>query len=325
MGDQFSQLASKVLAGEASDEEKKSLQHILCEDSELTLKYNQLKEYWNADVKLTISSDHDNFKKNLFSHISNEPKVQHSKFRKLYLQLTAAAAILFFITTCTLAYLLTVSPHQLYTYSTQSSPADYVLTDGTHIKLNTNSSITYQSDYGKKKREVSLVGEAFFKVTKDKTKPFIVNTLGTKTEVLGTSFNVKSVSETGMVVTTLATGSVKFTAKDCNVLLHPGEEIEYNTNSHVYQSYSTDLQKNTSWITGRINYTGVRFGDLLERLKYIYNINIVLSDKILANRVVSASIIANEPIEDVLAAFEKDLEFTFKKDSSKITIISNKK
>jgi transmembrane sensor len=320
MEDQFSNLVSKVLAGEASDEEKKSLQYMLLENNEQSLMYNQIKEYWDADVKLTSNRDNENFEKKLLSQLSFEPEVQNSKFRKLYVRFASAAAILFFVATCSLAYLYVASPRQLYTYSAQSASADYVLEDGTMVKLNKNSSITFKSDYGDSRRDVELKGEAFFKVTKDKSRPFSVETLGTKTEVLGTSFNVKSLPETGMVVTTLVTGSVKFTAKQCAVLLHPGEEIVYNTNSHEYKSRSIDLQYNTAWVSGRINYSGIRFGDLILKLEHIYNLKISVPDQRIANRIVSASILTEEPIEDVLAAFEKELGFKFTMDSTQITI-----
>jgi len=320
MEDQFSNLVSKVLAGEASDEEKKSLQYMLLENNEKSLLYNQIKEYWDADVKLIAKRDKENFEEKLVAQLNFEPQLQTSGFRRLYVRIASAAAILFFVATCSLAYLYVASPRQLYTYSAQSTPADYVLKDGTRVKLNKNSSITFQSSYGDRRRDVELKGEAFFKVTKDRNRPFSVETLGTKTEVLGTSFNVKSLPETGMVVTTLITGSVKFTAKECTVLLHPGEEVVYNTHTHEHKSQSTDLQYNTAWVSGRINYSGIRFGDLILKLEHIYNLKISISDQRIANRIVSASILTEEPIGDVLSAFEKELGFKYTMDSTQITI-----
>ena len=144
MEDQFSSLVSKVLAGEASVEEKKSLQYMLLENNEQSLMYNQIKEYWDADVKLTSNRDNESFEEKFLSKLSFESQVQSSKFRKLYVRFASAAAILFFVATCSLAYLYVASPRQMYTYSAQSAPVDYVLEDGTMVKLNKNSSITFQ-------------------------------------------------------------------------------------------------------------------------------------------------------------------------------------
>jgi len=324
MDDNFSNLVSKVLAGEASPEDKKTLQHLLQESTEHSLLYNQIKEYWDAGISFNRQQDNNAFVSKVLDKIDFQP-VGHSVFiRKMYFRIASAAAILFFLATCSLAYLYTVSPRQFYTYSAQDNTADYILEDGTKVKLNKNSSITFQSDYGDTRREVELKGEAFFKVSKDKKRPFCVETFGTKTEVLGTSFNVKSLPETGEVITTLVEGSVRFAAKDCAVLLHPGEEIVYNTKTHEYQFQYTDIQYNTSWTTGRIKYSGIRFGDLILKLEQIYDLKINLSDRRIANRIVSASILTTEPIEDVLEAFEKELGFRFTKDTNQITIINNK-
>ncbi|MEI7503615.1 MAG: hypothetical protein WCJ61_10060, partial [Paludibacter sp.] len=140
MNDQFSQLVSKVLAGEASNDEKKSLQKMLLESSEQSLMYHQLKEYWDADVNLNSKRDNQNFEANILAQLDMEQQIQPSKFRKLYLSIASAAAILFFVATCSLTYLYTFAPRQLYTYSAQATPVEYVLEDGTKVKLNKNSS-----------------------------------------------------------------------------------------------------------------------------------------------------------------------------------------
>jgi len=323
MEDQFSQLVSKVLAGEASDNEKNSLKQMLLESSEHTLMYNQIKEYWDADVNLTNKSDNVSFEENLLSRLNLDSEVKISKFRKLYVRITSAAAILFFVATCSLAYLYTASPRHLYTYSAQTVPTEYRLEDGTKVILNKNSSITFSSDYGEKRRDVQLKGEGFFKVTKDKTRPFSVEALGTKTEVLGTSFNVKSIQKTGNVITTLVTGSVRFIANNNVITLKPGEEINYSTESKKFEKKRTDTQYNTVWVSGRFNYTNVKFADLVDKLEYIYRLKIEIKDQKIANRIVSASFLNNESIENILNALKDELGFSYiTKNSTQINIVN---
>lgn len=323
MKDQFSQLVSKVLAGEASVDEKKSLQQMLLDSSENTLIYNQIKEYWNADVNLTQNRDNKTFEENLMAQLESEPKLQTSGFRKVYLRIASAAAILFFLATCSLAYLYTSVPRQLYTYSAQETPIEYLLKDGTKVTLNKNSSITFLSNYGDKRRDVKLNGEAFFKVTKDKTRPFSVEALGTRTEVLGTTFNVKSVQETGHVITTLVSGSVRYMAENCDELLKPGQEIDYNKNSRKFELQKIDTQYNTAWVSGRFSFNNLKFSELAEKLEHIYKLKIEIADSEIADRVVSASFLYDEPIEDILSALEEPLGFTCTiKDSTQINIVS---
>jgi transmembrane sensor len=323
MENEFSKLVSKVLAGEASDDEKKLLQQTLLESSEHSLIYNQLKEYWDAEVRLARKRDKDAFEENLLARLDFEPEVQVSKHRNLYFRIASAAAILFFVMTCTMTYLYIVQPNQIYTYSAQSSPIEYMLNDGTKVTLNKNSSLTLNSNFGNKQRDVILTGEGYFKVAKDKTRPFTVEALGTKTEVLGTSFNVKINYATSEISTTLVEGSVHFKAENCDVMLKPNEKVVFNNASKQYSSEMTDTQYSTAWITGRFNYTNIRFVDLANKLGKIYNIKIDISDKKIANRIISANFLSNESIEELLNAFETQLEFKYNRvDSTQIKIIS---
>lgn len=323
MKDLFSELVSKVLAGEASDDEKKSLQKMLLESNEHTMLYNQLKEYWDAEVNLKSLRNKDEFEANLLAQLNFEPLIQNSKFRKFYIRLASAAAILFFATTCTLAYLYTASPREFYTYSAQSTPVEYTLADGTKVTLNKNSSLTFKSDFGDKRRDVKLIGEAFFKVAHDKTRPFAVDAMGTKTEVLGTSFNVKTIPGISTVLTTLVEGSVRFMSVNCETILKPGEEIGYNTVSEKFEKKKTDTQFNTAWVLGRFRYNNLSFGVLADKLEKIYKIKLNISDQKIANRIVSASFLNDEPIEDILKALEDELGFSYEiQDSTKININS---
>jgi transmembrane sensor len=64
------------------------------------------------------------------------------------------------------------------------------LPDGSKIYLNRNSEISYRTNYGKHRRDVKLVGEAFFEIAPDVSKPFIIDAGKAKVKVVGTSFNV---------------------------------------------------------------------------------------------------------------------------------------
>jgi len=321
MEDQFSKLVSKVLAGEASYDEKQELKQLLLESKEHTLLFNQLKEYWDADVQL-YKTNKDSFEKSVMAQLNFEPEIQKSKYKKLYLRIASVAAVVFFTMTCGMVYLYMAEPNEIYTYSAQSTPVEYLLADGTKVTLNKNSSLTYSSNFGEDRRDVKLTGEAFFKVAKDKNRPFAVEALGTKTEVLGTSFNVRANAETNEVSTTLIEGSVKFMAKNCNVKLESSEEIVYNNKSNRYALAKTDVQLNTAWIAGRFNYSNMTFAGLIEKLEKIYHINILVNDKNVANRIVSASFLTDEPVENILDALKSELKYNYKVDSNQITISS---
>ena len=106
------------------------------------------------------------------------------------------------------------------------------LPDGTKAWLNAGTELTYNEDYGQKKRTLFLTGEAFFDVAKDKEHPFIVNTSDLIIQALGTQFNVKAYPEEKIITTTLVEGKIDVRMIKSNrqlkkVTLLPNEEIVY--------------------------------------------------------------------------------------------------
>lgn len=313
MEDQFSELVSKILSGEASEEDRKEFSQILSNNPDYNLKYNQLEEYWNADVRHKVIKDSTQVTDKIMARIKDTEGV--IKEKKSSLKIAVAAAVMFFITTCILLYHVNKSPSgNVYTYAAQAVPVEYTLSDGSKVTLNKNSSITLASDFGDKFRDVKLDGEAYFVVSKDKSRPFSVETNGTRTEVLGTSFNVKS--KDNEVITTLVEGSIMFTSNNFEKVLSPNEELRYNVGTSKYEKYVCDVQLNTAWVSGRFNYSGISFGAFANKLEAIYNKKIHIKDSELTNHIVSASFLVEEPIEDILDALKGELKFSYVVDSA---------
>ncbi|MEO5603171.1 MAG: FecR domain-containing protein, partial [Cyclobacteriaceae bacterium] len=118
-----------------------------------------------------------------------------------------------------------------------------VLQDGTQVWLNANSVLKYEKDFsGQATREVHLEGEAFFDVTHNENKPFIVRTSGLAISVLGTSFNVRSYAEDHVVETTLVQGKVTIASgsKDIQrVTLLPNQQALFSKSSHTIELEET--------------------------------------------------------------------------------------
>lgn len=123
-----------------------------------------------------------------------------------------------------------------------SSGIDSVnLPDGSEIVLKANSSIKYPSHFPGKSREVSLEGEAFFKVKKDTEHPFIVKTENLTTEVLGTSFNIRSGQHYSVV--TVATGRVKVSGDKDALVLWAHEKATYSNANKKILKANSDLSE----------------------------------------------------------------------------------
>ena len=99
-----------------------------------------------------------------------------------------------------------------------------VLADGTRVWLNADSKLRFPQRFAKSRREVTLVGEAYFEVAKSKNHPFIVRTAGQEIVVLGTSFNVAAYKGELSEQTTLVEGEIRVATPQHIQQLSPGEQ-----------------------------------------------------------------------------------------------------
>jgi transmembrane sensor len=153
-------------------------------------------------------------------------------------------------------------------YNTTTTPkgGQYKLTlaDGTKVWLNAASSIRYPTSFEGNTREVSITGEAYFEVTKNKSKPFIVKTAADEITVLGTSFNVNSYPDENAVKTSLLEGSVKIGKK----VLKPGDAY---LNGKIIL---TDTEQDVAWKNGLFNFNNQDIRAVARQLARWYDLEV---------------------------------------------------
>lgn len=128
-----------------------------------------------------------------------------------------------------------------------------VLSDGTRVWLNSESELEYPVLFGRGDRVVKLTGEAFFEVSKDALRPFIVETCDIRARVLGTSFNIKAYQNEPMVAATLFTGKVEvslFADTLRKVVLTPGRQAALNLQTKRLSVADVNLEHIIAWKEG---------------------------------------------------------------------------
>ncbi len=170
-------------------------------------------------------------------------------------------------------------------YHTLSTPKGGLyklqLPDGTDVWLNAASSITYPTAFTGSSRKVTVTGEVYFEVAKDKTKPFLVNVDNkSAVEVLGTSFNINSYGDEGNIKTTLLEGSVRVEngqwsmANGKTAILKPGEQAEIADNSPLTIHHSPDLEQVVAWKNGLFNFNQAGLQLVMAQLSRWYDIDV---------------------------------------------------
>jgi len=182
-----------------------------------------------------------------------------------------------------------------------------VLSDGTKIYLNSGTRIKFPVKFPEKgRREVLVYGEAYFDVTKDEERPFVVNSKEVEIEVLGTQFNLSSYDDQNEVATVLVEGSVSLSRSENSsdrILLKPGEKGAWNRDKGIIEVEEVDVSLHTGWVNGEVVFRNAPFTELLASLERTYNVKIENTNDSIVGQTFSARFNRNvEKIEDVLEA-----------------------
>jgi len=190
--------------------------------------------------------------------------------------------------------------------------AKFNLPDGTVVWLNSNSSLKYCGNY-LTDRQVSLIGEAFFDVHKNKKSPFVLTTDEIKIEVLGTRFNIASYDNEDNVEILLEEGKLKFGdgEKTKSYIMKPNELIVYNKAQRVFSANTVQAQKYTSWIDGKLVFRNDPLDVIARRLARWYNIDVEIDGASTENIRWRATFI-DENLEDVLSFLKRSLPVDYK-------------
>lgn len=194
----------------------------------------------------------------------------------------------------------------MHAWNTLTVPSrlDYkiVLEDGTEVWLNAASSLRFPFSFSAGEREVYLAGEAFFKVTKDARRPFIVHTGETDIRVLGTSFNINAYDDH---TTTLALveGKVVSHAGGHQVALSPGYQAIYRPGAG-FETRSFDAGIVLSWMQGVRYFHNVPLGEITSMLPRWFDVQVVFDSPRLAQQTFSGSIEKNKPLQTFLTNLE---------------------
>ena len=155
------------------------------------------------------------------------------------------------------------------------------LPDGSYVWMNADSEIRFPVVFTGQTRQVSLKGEAYFKVQRNEKVPFIVKTSQISVQVLGTEFNVSAYAEDLVIQTTLVSGAVKVFSEDEkeSVILRPGEQAEFSRITHEIQLETVDVSYVTAWKDGRLRFQEKPLFEIMKNGARWYDVEIIYEDE----------------------------------------------
>lgn len=168
----------------------------------------------------------------------------------------------------------------------------FYLPDSTQVILNMTSSLEWNDQYNATDRKVILKGEGYFKVHKDKVRPFIVESKGILTKALGTAFNIEAYQQESEVRVALLEGTVE--VKNTQqafpaTVLQPGQLLRFQHNSTTAQVQAIAAGNAIAWTSGGMSFHAIPLTEALDRLAQRYHITIQYDREKLQSKTVSGS------------------------------------
>ena len=173
---------------------------------------------------------------------------------------------------------------EMVNYISSYEKMSVVLSDSTVIWLNANSRLSSPKVFKGQVRTVYLNGEAFFEVTKNPKKPFIVHANNTTTKVLGTSFNLNAHDEDSLIVLTVVTGKVVFSddrIKEQQLVLLPGQKGKIDLTAGILSMEQNQNTNFLAWKTGKLQFRNASLDEVCNTLKKYYNVKIKIEPLII--------------------------------------------
>lgn len=203
-----------------------------------------------------------------------------------------------------------------------------VLADGTTVRLNSGSTLTYPRKFADGQRVVSLQGEAFFEVVKNPKKPFVVKTAHLHTTVLGTSFNVQAYTDAPTQVT-VATGKVAVAPANGEtggnpVLLNPGDQAAYSPASQRIEKRTVDIGLYLGWKEGQIHFEDTPLSEATLVLSRWYGVEMALANPGLGNCKIASGTYKGETLWTILESFQYILGVRYEVSADNRVVLSGK-
>lgn len=311
----FEKLMNDYISGSITNEGKATLFALIEESETYRKQYDEmLKLYALLHVPML-----ERQKEREYVHLKERLGLTTGKNRYnwfVYARNIAAIAIL----------VVTVSVGSIFTYKELDHSGDsmfnemtvplgsqtkILLPDGSTAVLNSGSILKYPLSFGKKERNVYLVGEGYFEVAKDKDKVFQVYAGETKVKVTGTIFNVRSYLEDNCTEIALIDGGVDVFANNKYLRLKPNEKAIYNRKTRQLYSEETDAHKAALWTNGRLSFVNASFIDILKDIERKYNVKIHVESRKAEREYFSGSIDLKLSLQEVFNFIDVDKKYCF--------------
>ena len=197
-----------------------------------------------------------------------------------------------------------------------------ILPDGTSVTLNAGSYLRYPREFITDIRRIEMNGEAFFEVTRDEEKPFLIHTKDADVKVLGTSFNVKAFDMDEQLTVSVQTGKVQVDLPEAMMRLLPDEQFVMDKTKGEFQKRNEDARLSTVWIKGGLYFNRTPIRTVVNELVRMYNRTIEFAPGAEYDDYIYGEH-DNKSLEAVLKSIQYSTDIKYRIENDKIVLYKN--
>ena len=197
-----------------------------------------------------------------------------------------------------------------------------ILPDGTSVTLNAGSYFRYPREFITDVRRIEMNGEAFFEVTRDEEKPFLIHTKDADVKVLGTSFNVKAFDMDEQLTVSVQTGKVQVDLPEAMMRLLPDEQFVMDKTKGEFQKRNEDARLSTVWIKGGLYFNRTPIRTVVNELVRMYNRTIEFAPGAEYDDYIYGEH-DNKSLEAVLKSIQYSTDIKYRIENDKIVLYKN--
>lgn len=311
-------LLVKYLLGEAGPEEVQAVEAWVGESPDHRTYLEQLRLVWETSQRIAPALAVDETA--AWQRFKARVEKGQAPVREMRRSIGWVRIAALFIVIAGTALLLYVINHEtpiknMSVITTQKTLID-TLSDGSVVTLNKNSSLSYPNRFNGTQRVVELNGEAFFTITPNKTKPFLIKVNDVTVKVVGTSFNIRSHNGTTEVI--VETGIVEVIRKNSVLQIRPKEKAVVQKDSAMYKTSETEKLYNY-YRTREFVCDNTPLWKLVSVLNEAYDANIVIGREALRSMPLTTTF-NNESLDRILEIIRATFDITIVRQNNQIIL-----
>ena len=313
-------LLVKYMLGEVNEEERLFIEEWINRSIANKKQYEDFKTIWEESKQLAIVStiDENAAWQRLKSRIYQPKQTAIVKKMNPVKWWRIAAVFVILIGASYLGYkLLNEKPIQNIVVASGHATITDTLPDGSIVTLNKNSEVDYPSGFKGETRTIRLKGEAFFNVTPNKKKPFVINVNDITVRVVGTSFNVRSVN--GVTEVIVETGVVQVIRNNKVVELRPNEKMKVTNQDSTFMKEKVEDRLYNYYRSKQFVCDNTPLWKFVEILNEAYNANIIIENPKLRGLPLTAPF-DNESLDRILDVIHETFDITVIKEKDRIIL-----